>query len=232
MKILSMNILKISLLLLISLFILSVTSNVEAADTMKVKNFIEEESIQLVIGNSETIELIFDKADYFEAIVVNDEGEEVKMELRQDNFINATTWTSSNESVVKVDERGNVTALIEGTATIKVEMTAEIDDFKYLFYDECDVTVVLAEEPEADPDENEEMDNTENEGMENEENEEVLEDPSDTEPDTNSDTTNKFGGFSSIMDIISKIVKIIIDWALKNLPPLITDIVNVVKTSI
>ena len=32
--------------------------------------------------------------------------------------------------------------------------------------------------------------------------------------------------------IISKIVKIIIDWALKNLPPLITDIVNVVKTSI
>lgn len=53
-------------------------------------------------------------------------------------------WSSSNESIATVNNNGKVTAVAEGTATIKVTATNGTDDTDDDFTDECVVTVTDA----------------------------------------------------------------------------------------
>ncbi len=85
---------------------------------------LNETKLQLTVGDSETLEATVDPSD------------------ASDKTVN---WSSDNEEVATVDEKGKITAVTAGTATITV--TTEDGDFSA----SCKVTVLAKSEPTTTP---------------------------------------------------------------------------------
>ena len=221
MKKFSVNLLKVGVLLIMGLCIMGAMSQVNASENeVRVHYMIREPKIYLTMERkedfltiNEEIKANIEKKENL--VIITTLVDEPDYEIPADMY-EVVGFKSLNEDIVTVTQEGMVTALKEGTATIRYEIKVKIDEGYGIFYDEAEVEVESIEE------------------VDDSEPEEDFSNPENGDDFINSETEgeNLLGQILKMMfDILNKILEILIPL-LKEITPVIIDGVSELVTNI